>query len=206
MTRPVLIVVTDDGLSEEHICESASRFLGAVPRASTAIQLRDKRRLGRALLALAERLAAICEHHGAPLYVNDRLDIALAVRASGVHLGERSVDIADVRALLGHHVFVSIAAHELSDIDRARREGADAALVSPIFANPEKGPPRGTGFIAEARARAAELGLYGLGGVDASNARACVAAGADGVAVIRAVWSSDDVARAATSLVAAAQS
>jgi len=198
---PDLIVITDESLSDDEIERRSTRFLAAVPPASTALQLRDRKRSARQLLQLAERLAAICERHGAPLYVNDRVDVALAVRARGVHLGKRSIAIADARRALGPDGFFSVAAHRVEDVDLACREGASAALVSPIFETPGKGTPRGPQFLAEARARASSFALYALGGVDVSRAGECVDAGADGVAVIRAVFHADDVAGAANALV-----
>lgn len=206
MIPPDLIVITPSTLSDEEIDRGSARLLAAVPPMSTGIQLRDGRRSARQLLVLAERLAAICERHEAPLYINDRLDIALAVRARGLHLGERSIGIADARSAMSPDAFLSIAAHRLDDIDRARRDGATAAFVSPIFWTPGKSAPRGTRFLAEARAKAAGLRIYALGGVDAARAAECVAAGADGVAVIRAVWIADDIAEAARSLVMAVRS
>jgi thiamine-phosphate pyrophosphorylase len=88
---------------------------------------------------------------------------------------------------------VSVAAHEQGEVDRARARGASAVLVSPVFASPGKGEPRGTAFLSEARSRAGTLRVYALGGVDESNAASCRRAGADGVAIVRAIWGAGDV-------------
>jgi thiamine-phosphate pyrophosphorylase len=196
---PDVVLITDPAFSDDELEERARRALAAVPRSSLAIQVRDKARPARAVMALAERLRRICLEYTAPLYVNDRIDVALALDADGVHLGGASVAVGEARRLVGPRAFVSVAAHDASDV--ASASGATAAFVSPIFATPGKGAPRGTSLLREARARAKNLRLYALGGVDAGTAPACVGAGADGVAVIRAVWQAADVGSAARALV-----
>jgi len=198
-----VIAITDPRWSDEELTLRAEAMLGPVPRGSLALQLRDNKRAGRAILALAERLRAICSRHQAPFYVNDRLDVALAVAADGVHLGDASVEVGDARTLLGPGAFISMAAHRLDDVDRARNGGASAVLASPIFVTPGKGAPQGTRFLSEARNRAGSMPIYALGGVDMTNAAECRLAGADGVAVIRALWDSTDPSSAARALVAA---
>jgi thiamine-phosphate pyrophosphorylase len=203
VTPPDLIAITDDALSDDEIEQRATHILSAVPVGSTALQLRDRQRTSRALLALAERLRCLSARHRAPLLVNDRIDIACAVAADGVHLGGRSVDIADARRLLGREAFVSVAAHDVAGVEAAARGGATAALVSPIYTTPGKGAPRGPAFLSEARARAAELLLYALGGIDPARAVECVGAGAYGVAAIRSIWTERDGGSAACAMVAA---
>lgn len=206
MTPPDLIVITDDSLSDDEMEQRATRILAAVPRGSTALQLRDRRRTTRALLALAGRMRSLCNGQGAPLYINDRIDIACAVGADGVHLGGRSVDVADARRLLGPRAFLSIAAHETADIETAVRSGAAAVLVSPIYATPGKSAARGPAFVTDARAAAANVLVYALGGVDAERAGECAAAGAHGVAAIRSVWIEPGGASAARAMVDAVRS
>jgi thiamine-phosphate pyrophosphorylase len=198
---PQVVAITDATLSDDELVRRARLVLDAVPRGSVGIQLRDRTKTGRALFDLAARLQSLCTDAHAPLFVNDRLDVALAIGA-GAHLGTSSVSVVDARALLGDAI-VSVAAHSLADVDDAAANGASFALVSPIFSTPGKGPPRGVGFIAEARARAPRLRLYALGGVESDNAASCADAGADGVAVIRAVWQARDPALAAKTLVEA---
>jgi thiamine-phosphate pyrophosphorylase len=202
-TLPDVLLITDPALSDDELAQRAERVLAAVPRGSIGIQVRDKARPSQAVMGLADRLQRTCRACGAPLYVNDRLDVALALGADGVHLGGDSIDLGDARQLLGPVAFVSIAAHAGDDVARASKGGATAALLSPIFDTPGKGVPRGTSFISDARSYSRSLRLYALGGVDRSNAPACVRAGADGVAVIRAVWHAPDPAAAASALVEA---
>jgi thiamine-phosphate pyrophosphorylase len=169
----------------------AAAPLPAWARARLAVQLRDPELPARALLGLGERLRARTRALGASLIINDRLDLALLLGADGVHLGRRSVTVADARALLGPRAWVSVACHDLADILAAADAGASAVTLSPIFASPGKGAPLGVPALTEAhRALAARgpsaPGLVALGGIDATTAETCLDAGADGVAVIRA--------------------
>jgi thiamine-phosphate pyrophosphorylase len=200
---PDVVLITDPAWSDDELVERAERALDAVPRASVGIQVRDKTRPAQAVMALAERLQRVCAALGAPLYVNDRVDVALSIGADGVHLGGQSIHTGDARQLLGSSAFISVAAHEVDDVVHAEASGASAVLVSPIFATAGKGAPRGTSFIADARSSSRRLRLYALGGVDSSNARACIRAGADGVAVLRAVWRAPDPGATASALVEA---
>ncbi|HEX9294755.1 MAG TPA: thiamine phosphate synthase [Polyangiaceae bacterium] len=203
MNLPELIAITDPSLADDRLADLTLRMLSAVPRGSVGIQVRDKVRPASAMLSLAERLHAICAPFEAPLYVNDRLDIALGIGAQGVHLGSRSVDANDARRLLGPSAFISVAAHGVEDLVAPRTSGATAALVSPVFSSPGKGPPGGTDLLSDARRAAPHLRIYALGGVAPENIDRCAAAGADGVAAIRALWTATDIAAVAGALVSA---
>lgn len=144
----------------------------------------------RDLLRFAEKLRAATADLGARLIVNDRADIALLIAADGVHLGRASMSVAQARSLLGPRAWISTSAHSVADVLAAAAAAADAALLSPIFASPGKGAPLGPAALSQARAalsaRGLSLTLYALGGVTADNAPDCLAAGAAGVAAIRA--------------------
>jgi len=203
MTLPRVIAITDASLPDDGLAEQADRMLRSVPAGSVGVQLRDRERPARLLLRLAQRLRAICTERGAPLYVNDRVDVALAVGADGVHLGSRSVEARDARKLMGGAAFISVAAHQPDEVERAEALGATAALVSPIFVTPGKGPAMGTSPLATARVYARTLRPYALGGIDAASAPACVAVGAYGVAVVRALWQAPDIGLSVQLLLAA---
>jgi thiamine-phosphate pyrophosphorylase len=187
--RPrVLQITAADVLPEAELWArlAALARLPAADRSAFAVQLRDPELPTRALLALGAHLREVTRAIGAALVVNDRLDLALALDADGVHLGRRSVTVEDARALLPR-AWISVACHDVADVARAAREGADAAVLSPIFASPGKGVPLGPAALGAARAAVGEgIQLIALGGVDASNAAACFAAGAGAVAAIRA--------------------
>jgi thiamine-phosphate pyrophosphorylase len=187
--RPLVVQITAaDVLPEAELWArlAALARLPASARSGFAVQLRDPQLPTRELLALGTRLRDVTRALGASLIVNDRLDLALALGADGIHLGRRSVTVADARALLPH-AWIAVACHALTDVTEAARAGADAAVLSPIFASPGKGTPLGPPGLSAARAAAGEgIQLIALGGVDASNAAACFAAGASAVAAIRA--------------------
>lgn len=164
--------------------------LSALPRGAAAVQLREKELSTRALFELGQELRAITRRHGAKLLVNDRLDVAKAIGADGVHLTGRSLSVADARAWLGPGALVGASCHSLAELE-ARRE-ADFATLSPIFPSPGKGPAIGLEALAEA-ARTSSLPLFALGGIGPGEIPLVLAAGAHGVSAIRA-WLEDDPA------------
>jgi thiamine-phosphate pyrophosphorylase len=178
--------------------------LSGLPPGAVAVQLRAKDLGGRDLLALARALQAVCGPAGQPLLVNDRLDVALVAGAAGVHLPADGVPPADARRLLGAGALLGVSCHSLADVARARAGGADFATFGPVFDTPSKrayGPPLGLARLREAAALG--LPIYGLGGVEAGNALEVVAAGAHGVAAIRAWLAAPDPAGAVRALLAA---
>lgn len=188
--RPRVLQITAAAVVPEGVIRARLAALPASARGLVAVQLRDPELSGRALFDLGVRLRAAARAAGAALVVNDRLDLALALGAEGAHLGRRSVAVADARALLGRAAWISVACHAVAEVVRAAEQGADAALLSPIFASPGKSAPLGVEALRRARealaARGLALQLVALGGIDAGNAAACLAAGADAVAAIRA--------------------
>ena len=197
-----IIAITDDALADDALVAALTAMLQHAPRGQLAVQLRSATRAPRVLYRLGERLRWLCSAAGAPLLVNDRLDVAAAIGADGVHLGSHSVTTADARRWFGASTLVTRSAHSPGDVARASKEGADAVLISPIFASPGKGAGRGLAWLAEIAARHAEVPLFALGGVDMTNAAACVAAGARGLGMIRALFAAADPGVAAASLCA----
>jgi thiamine-phosphate pyrophosphorylase len=139
------------------------------------------------MLDLARALRQVVADAGQLLLVNDRIDVALAAGADGVHLPSAGIPPGDARRLVGSGLLVAVSCHSAADVARARDAGADFATFGPLFETPSKrefGPPVGLGPLHEASLLG--LPLVALGGVDASNASAAVAAGAYGLAAIRA--------------------
>lgn len=158
--------------------------LGAIPQGLAAIELRAKALSGRALFDAARHLKETTQSLQAPLLVNDRVDVALAVRAEGVHLPSAGVPVAWVRARAPEWV-IGLSTHSLSEIAQAERDGADYVTYGPVFATPNKGAPVGLDMLRRAAGSAA-IPIFALGGVGRDQAAACVAAGAR-IACIRAV-------------------
>lgn len=197
---PRLHLITDRRLVAS-LPERAAAALAGLPPRTVAVHLREKDLGGRELLALARRLRAACAAAGQLLFVNDRLDVALAAEADGVHLPSAGVPVADARRLLGPGRLLGVSCHSRPDVERAAAGGADYATFSPIFDTPSKrryGAPLGVAALREAAA--VGLPLIALGGIDAGNAPEVRAAGAAGVAAIRAWLAADDPAAAVRAL------
>jgi thiamine-phosphate pyrophosphorylase len=209
-TPPFLCVITDDELS-------ADRIVGAVESACTAgpivVQLRAPKQAGAEFFDLALRLRTVTTSHGSLLIINDRLDVALAARADGVHLPASGIppatvrDMVEGRAQFAKPFLIGLSVHSLEEI-RAHRADVDYFQFGPVFATPSKavyGPPQGIAALADAVAEssAARRPLVAVGGIDAARACAVADAGVAGVAVIRAVMRASDPGAAVQSLLAA---
>lgn len=158
-------------------------------RSRFAIQLRDPQLDGMELLRFGDLLRTATAAMGAKLIVNDRVDLALALDADGVHLGRTSIEVGDARALLGDGAWVSVSAHGEDGVLAGARRGASAVVLSPIFESPGKGAPLGVEALTAANARLRAEGLdvpiVALGGVTEENFARCLRAGAAGVAAVR---------------------
>ena len=173
-----------------------------------AVQLRERDLTGREQLALAEPLRLLTRRYAAALLINDRIDVALACDADGVHLPGDSFAVADARALLGARRLIGVSTHSPTEVAAAAAAGADFAVFGPLYDTPSKrafGAPLGLAALPTARA-AAPLPLLAIGGIDTDRVAAVRAGGADGVAVIRAVLAASDPQQAAARLVARARS
>lgn len=185
---PLLLCLPDLSLApEDRWIDALAALSSTLPRGNLAAQLRIPGGTGRTLLRWGERLTRALP--SLPLIVNDRLDVAAALGARAVHLGRTSVGVGEARALLGADLWVSRACHDPAELEQAAREGASAALLSPVFPSPGKGPPLGIEALRGACSAFPRLPVLALGGVAPENAGDCLAAGARGVAVIRAALS-----------------
>jgi thiamine-phosphate pyrophosphorylase len=167
-----------------------------------AIQLREKDLSGKDLFVLAERVRRLTERHGARVFINDRIDVALAVDADGVQLGEDSIGARDARTLLGAERMIGVSTHSLAGAERAQQEGADFALFGPVYFTPSKadyGAPQGIAAF-EAITAAVSLPVYAIGGISSENLAETIRAGARGVALISAIIAAEDPRAATESL------
>jgi thiamine-phosphate pyrophosphorylase len=198
VTRVVLIT---DTTRFRDIPERVAIIARAVPPGSIAIQVREKQMDGGPLLAFVRVLAAAAP--GVPIWVNDRVDVALAAAATGVHLPEAGMPVADARAVaakLGRPLLVGVSRHA-PDVDT----GADVVQLGPIYDTPGKGPPLGPSVLGVRAKLPASTRLVAVGGIDTlDRAREAIAAGADAIAIIRAAWSCKDPRVTVPAFVAAA--
>ncbi|MEE9276490.1 MAG: thiamine phosphate synthase [bacterium] len=191
-----LLVVTDRAiLARASGMPLADAVRAAAAGGATAIQLREKEMEGADLLRLADELRAALEGSGCAFTVNDRLDVALACGAEGVHLGQSDLPLPRAREAAGGRLLFGVSAGRPEWAARAAREGADYIGVGPVHPTGSKEnarAPIGPEGVAEAMARAPGIPAVAIGGMTAENLGPSIAAGASGVAVIGAVMGAPD--------------
>lgn len=195
-----LYLVTDRGLSGGRATLEIVR--AAVAGGVGCVQLREKACSTGEFIAEATAIGDFLKSRGVPLFINDRLDVALAVGADGVHLGQKDMPLAMARAIVGRRLLIGISAESVQDAVAAERGGADYVSASPIFATPTKtdtAPALGLEGLRAMRPRVS-LPLIAIGGVHAGNAGALIRCGADGVAVVSAIAAAADPAQAAAEI------
>jgi thiamine-phosphate pyrophosphorylase len=165
-----------------------------------AVQVREKDLDARALLELSRALRAVTAPVGAQLYVNDRVDVAVAAGADGVHLGGRSLSPDDVRAI-APHLRIAVSTHTPKEVAAAAAARVDFVVFGPVFATPSK-PHFVVGLAQLERVIALGVPVIALGGIDAQNAHDCTIAGAAGVACIRSVMGTTKIPQTVSSLLA----
>jgi thiamine-phosphate pyrophosphorylase len=184
-----LYLVTDRAaIPGGDLVRAVERALAGAPRDAVAVQLREKDLEGRELLRLAAALRAVTRAAGAPLLVNDRVDVALAAEADGVHLPGGGLPVAEARRLLGAARLIGTSAHSAAAARAAAEAGADFVVFGPVFATPSKaryGPPQGLAALGDACRAAGRVPVLAIGGIEPDRVRPCISAGAAGVAVIR---------------------
>ena len=184
-----LYLVTDSDLClgrslEEVVCE-------AVKGGVTMVQLREKSASTRTFVELAQRLKPVCEAAGVPLIINDRLDVALAVDADGVHIGQSDMPYEVARRILGPDKIIGLSVENFDDLERANALDVDYVGISPVYGTPTK-TDTAEPFGLEGLRRAVELSVHptvAIGGMNASTVGDVMAVGADGVAVVSAICS-----------------
>ncbi|HSB34073.1 MAG TPA: thiamine phosphate synthase [Nitrospirota bacterium] len=164
-----------------------------------AVQLREKDLPIRELLAVALELRMLTGEFGAKLFINDRVDVAVAVEADGVHLGHQSMPPEAVRKIVGSRMLIGVSTHNREEAFSAEKNGADFITFGPIFPTPSKmkyGAPVGVEALREAK-RHIRIPVFGLGGIRPDNIPEVMMAGADGVAMISAIFAARDIRKTA---------
>jgi thiamine-phosphate pyrophosphorylase len=200
--RGLYALTPDDDDTDRLVRKVAAAIAGG----ACAIQYRNKAAPSSLRQVQAAQLAAVCRNDGALFIVNDDAALAHLVDGDGVHLGEDDGDLAAARAVLGDRALIGVSCY--NDFARAKRlvaQGADYVAFGSFFASTVKPAARRADPTLLARARDLGVPVIAIGGITADNARSLVAGGADAVAVISAVFASDDpneVKRAAAAIAA----
>jgi thiamine-phosphate pyrophosphorylase len=195
-----LYLVTDrSSLQGRILCDVV---MAAVQGGVDCVQLREKHSDTRDFLAQAQALMALLAPTGVPLVINDRIDIALACGAQGVHLGQSDMPVEVARRILPPGVFIGWSVETPDDVARAHTLPVDYLGISPVFATPTKtdtSTPWGLEGLRQVRSQTS-LPLVAIGGVHAGNAAQVLAAGADSLAVVSAICAAPDPRAAAQTL------
>ncbi len=195
-----LYVVTDSDLSSGRTDAEVARM--AYEGGADAVQLRMKHADGREMLAQAKAIAEIADEMGRFFFVNDRVDIAMASGADGVHLGQSDIPVSEARRLMGDDAIIGASVQNVEQALEAVEQGADYLGVGSIFVTstkPDAVQGLGLGAIFEIR-QAVDIPVVAIGGINRGNIQDVIRAGADSAAVVSAVVAQDDPRAAAHEL------
>ena len=193
------ILITNRKICEAKLADIISQ---AIDGGVETVQLREKDLSSVELYVLASEIREITMEKGANLIINDRVDIALAVDADGVHLGWKSLGIGLVRKMIGHDKLIGFSAHNLQEAKKAEDSGADYVTISPIFDTVYKDyfvEPLGTEKIGKIKEEI-DIPVIALGGINENNVNGVLENGAYGIAVISAILQSEDPRQSANRL------
>jgi thiamine-phosphate pyrophosphorylase len=189
-------LVTDRGLCSNRPLRDI--VLQAVQGGAAYVQLREKDITTRLFVEEAKAIKKILEPYKVPLIINDRIDIALASGAEGIHIGQEDMPYAIVRELMGPVAIIGLSVEDWIDVEESQQLDVDYIGVSPVFATPTKTDTKGAwGLEGLAKIKAfSRHALVAIGGINESNAREVIEAGADCIAVVSAICAAPDPASA----------
>ncbi|PZV12816.1 MAG: thiamine phosphate synthase [Leptolyngbya sp.] len=186
LQRSRLYLVTSPS---EKLCEQVE---AALQGGLTLVQYRNKEADDQIRLEMADKLCRLCHHYGALFIVNDRVDLAVAVNADGVHLGQQDIPFAIARQLLGAQRLIGRSTKNPDEMHQAIQEGADYIGVGPVYETPTKAGKAAVGLdYVRYAVDHATIPWFAIGGIDANNLAVVLATGADRVAVVRAIMQAD---------------
>lgn len=187
--KPFIYFISGGSINEQSYQQASAALLRYIALIVSAgiplVQIREKQLSTRLLFDLAVSAAAICKGSGTKLLINDRLDVALAASADGVHLTGSSIRVETVRSSVPADFLVGVSTHSCDEVTAAGANGADFAIFGPVFDSPGKGTAVGLEAVREVVEAAGSFPVLGLGGIDARNYHDVLAAGAAGFAAIR---------------------
>ena len=186
-------------ISDRKLFAGSESFLVAMEEALKggvrAVQLREKDLAVRELLEMAYRLRETTKRYGAKLFINDRVDIALAVDADGVHLGHTGLPPQAARKAAGEGLLIGVSAHSIEQAKKAEQDGADFMTLGPVYETPSKlryGRPLGADILKMAK-DIISIPVFAIGGIKEDKADEVMQAGAYGIAVISGIFRADNI-------------
>ncbi|GAX59436.1 thiamine monophosphate synthase [Candidatus Scalindua japonica] len=191
------ILITDRKLCETNLTDIIKQ---AIEGGIGTVQLREKGLSTVALYRLAKEIREITDKRNVKLIINDRVDIAIAVGADGVHLGWQSMEAGIVRSMVGQDKLIGFSAHSLAEAERAENSGVDYITISPVFDTANKDyylTPLGVDEIGKIMEQI-NIPVIALGGINENNVNIVLDSGVDGIAVISAILQSDSPVQSAT--------
>ena len=189
---PKIYPITDTAISGLSHAEQVKRLIAG---GATLIQLREKQKAAGDWFPDALEAARLCRESGVTCIVNDRVDIALAIDADGVHLGQDDMPVAAARRLLGQDKIIGLSTHSIGQLEAALREPVDYLAIGPIFDTSTKSDPDpaiGIEMLSKAAKTSGMMPLVAIGGIKADNLASIISAGAASAAIIGALLSDPD--------------
>lgn len=160
----------------------------------TLVQLREKNISDTEFIAVGKEVKQLCDRYGVPLIINDKVDVAKAVGAAGVHLGQDDGDVASARKRLGHAAIIGISAHNVAEAQLAQQQGADYLGVGAVYPTGSKDDAKTIGLAKlQEVVHAVQLPCVGIGGIGVEQYQDVLATGASGSAIISAILGADDI-------------
>lgn len=188
MIKPITYLITEGKLTAENFDGNKQKILDLIKAATenkiSLIQIREKKLPAKLVFELISKAVKIRKNSPTKLLVNDRADIALAAKADGVHLTEKSISAEIIRRNFPSNFMVGVSTHSIESAENAKKQGADFITFSPIFASPGKPEPKGLEKLKEVCERLNPFPVIALGGIDETNCREVLRI-ADGFAAIR---------------------
>lgn len=194
-----LYLVTDRNiLDERDLCECVEEaILGGV----SLVQLREKELCSKDFYETAQSVKKVTDQYKVPFIINDRLDIALAVDADGLHIGQEDLPLPVARRLLGPDKIIGVSASNLSEALAAEQAGADYLGVGAVFTTPTKKDADSVSLSQLAQIKAGvSIPVVGIGGINENNAKSVIGTGIDGISVVSAILGKSDIRQAAAVL------
>jgi len=191
---PRLYLITDRTLfADEESFYKAVR--SALQAGLKAVQLREKDLPAGRLIQMAYKLQELASGFQANLFINERVDIALCVKAAGVHLGQSGIPPSAIRKIADNKLMIGVSTHSIQEAITAQTEGADFITYGPVYETPSKikyGSPVGLASLKETTSRL-NIPILGIGGINIENAKDVIASGAVGIALIRGILNNKDI-------------